>query len=217
MAESPFVLVPPGAPDLVPFVHVVIEGSPKAAPRPRARIIPAVPLGVALGRLRRAESFRDILSIVRPHIYTPTPAGVWGAGAKRALLEARRVQCRAQPIVYGMNDPIEVFLLVVFELPKTKRRKREPPLRAWQTSRGSGDFDNLAKPICDAATGILWPDDCQVVRATVEKVVGSQDEPPRIELLARRLVDSPEDTIFSAVRSGRAWCAAPGARLLEEE
>lgn len=50
------------------------------------------------------------------------------------------------------------------------------------TSRNYGDFDNLAKAICDALNGVLYKDDCQIVKCTIEK---RQDkENPRVEIFA---------------------------------
>lgn len=48
------------------------------------------------------------------------------------------------------------------------------------TSRNYGDFDNLAKAVCDALNGIVYKDDSQIVKCTIEK---RQDkENPRIEV-----------------------------------
>lgn len=48
------------------------------------------------------------------------------------------------------------------------------------TSRSYGDFDNLAKAICDALNGIVYKDDSQIVRCKIEK---RQDkENPRVEI-----------------------------------
>lgn len=37
------------------------------------------------------------------------------------------------------------------------------------TSRRFGDFDNLAKSVCDAMNGIVFKDDSQIVSCTIEK------------------------------------------------
>ena len=47
------------------------------------------------------------------------------------------------------------------------------------TSRRFGDFDNLAKAICDSLNGICYVDDSQVVSCTVEKI---QSATPKIEI-----------------------------------
>ena len=38
------------------------------------------------------------------------------------------------------------------------------------TSRRFGDFDNLAKAICDSLNGVCYVDDSQIVKCTVEKI-----------------------------------------------
>ena len=48
------------------------------------------------------------------------------------------------------------------------------------TNKLYGDADNLAKGILDACNGILWADDSQIVRLTVEKNI--TDGNPRVEL-----------------------------------
>lgn len=47
------------------------------------------------------------------------------------------------------------------------------------TSRRYGDFDNLAKAVCDALNGIVYADDSQIVKCTVEKF---KDKNQRIEI-----------------------------------
>lgn len=218
MPESRAFTIADAVAPAVPFVHVVIPGEPFASPRPRATLMPLVSTGEALARARSARSLRDLMALFRPRLYVKQDRK-WDARVGLELLRARRVVYGAAPIA-GVGQPIEVFLLFVFGLAKSHHRKRSPPPRSWHCQGGGrgggGDFDNLAKPICDAASGVLWPDDCQVARATIEKVIGAQGEEPRIELLARRLPDSPEEALFSAVLAGRAWCAAPSARLQTE-
>ena len=47
------------------------------------------------------------------------------------------------------------------------------------TSRRFGDFDNLAKAVCDSLNGVCYDDDSQIVRCTVEKI---QSATPKIEI-----------------------------------
>ena len=48
------------------------------------------------------------------------------------------------------------------------------------TSRRFGDFDNLAKAICDALNGIVYKDDSQIISCHVEK--HTDKENPRVEV-----------------------------------
>ncbi len=196
-----------------PFLHVVIPGEPLPQPRPRARLVPALAGGAVVAAARRARSVRDLYGLFRPQVYTAESTGasrVWRARVEAALELARRPFSGASPIA-GKGEPIEVFLLFVLPLAPSRFRRRGVP-RAWCTLSGRGDFDNLAKLICDAANGVLWPDDCQVARAVVEKVVGAQGEAARVELLARRVCCAPDETLFAAVASGRGWSPAPAPR-----
>ena len=47
------------------------------------------------------------------------------------------------------------------------------------TSRRYGDFDNLAKAVCDALNGIVYADDSQIVSCRIEKY---KDKNQRIEV-----------------------------------
>jgi len=62
-----------------------------------------------------------------------------------------------------------------FALPKNaSKAKRMALLGTFH--EGRPDVDNLAKFVNDAAQGILWCDDSQVVRLTVEKVWAEEDK-----------------------------------------
>ena len=47
-------------------------------------------------------------------------------------------------------------------------------------SRRFGDFDNLAKAVCDALNGVVFTDDSQIVRCVVEKITDGLN--PRVEV-----------------------------------
>lgn len=55
-------------------------------------------------------------------------------------------------------------LKVVFSLPRAKSQKRKYP------SHQVGDLDNFLKAFCDAANGILWEDDRQVIHVDAWKL-----------------------------------------------
>jgi Holliday junction resolvase RusA-like endonuclease len=71
-----------------------------------------------------------------------------------------------------MEGPLTADILCVFP---TKRKAR--------TAKATKpDCDNLAKSACDALNGVLYHDDSQIVRLTVEKWHASADESPRVEI-----------------------------------
>jgi Holliday junction resolvase RusA-like endonuclease len=90
-----------------------------------------------------------------------------GAIILQATMEARRAH-------WGLSeDAFEIELGFIVARPKshfakdgtlTSRAPAYPPKR-------SGDWDNLAKGVCDAITsaGVVWGDDDQVVEARVTK------------------------------------------------
>jgi len=65
------------------------------------------------------------------------------------------------PAPFGKGVPLRVTLVCL--LKKPKRNKNEYPV-------GRPDADNLLKAVCDAAKGILWHDDSQIVTALVRKL-----------------------------------------------
>lgn len=150
-----------------------------------------------LRRARSARGMKDLMGLFRAQIYHPKAGDMrkWMAHAEIALEQSRRSSIGVEPIV-AKGQAVEIYILCVFELPRGKVRKRSVPPRVWQTSHSAGDFDNLAKPICDAATEILWHDDSQVARAIIEKVVGAQGEAPRMEIMVRPVFGSPHRTLF---------------------
>ena len=164
------------------YVYACIGGNAPPQPRPRATLIP-----IGSGRFRA-----QIYSAPRDH-----PVTAWKKKARERLILLRDAYGFAGPIV-DPGLPLEVIILSVRELPKSHHRKRQPVVRRWDTSANAGDWDNVAKPVCDAANGVLWHDDCEIARASVEQIVGAQDEAPRLEIIARPLRDIPERTRFQS-------------------
>jgi len=64
-------------------------------------------------------------------------------------------------------------------------RKRHPRKQAWRDKRP--DADNLAKAALDAAQGVVYSDDAQVVRLIVEKFHAAQGDVPRVVLEVRKI------------------------------
>ncbi len=179
------------------FLHVVVPGVAPPSPRPRATMMPLHNAATIIQKARRATSTRDVMTMFRPQIYMgrTTDSEKWKGRAKDLIREAMLAASLEK-----LELPVEIFVLVVGPLAASQWRKRTVVPRRWQLSARAGDFDNLVKPICDAATGVLWKDDRQVVSASVEKIVGAQGEDARLEFIARPCWGSPDRTRFEKER-----------------
>lgn len=183
-------------------VYCRIDGPAPPAPRPRATLVPTGKWPELIARARRARKMKDLAALFRPSIYSAPrdhPVTAWKKAAREQLKTARNLAGFNEPLVQK-GQPIEVLILRVRELAKTHHRKTRTIPRSWDTASGSGDWDNVGKPVCDAANGILWHDDCEIARATVEEIVGAQGEPARLEIIARPLREIPERTRFEVER-----------------
>jgi hypothetical protein len=180
------------------YVHAVLYGEAPPSPRARATIVPVAPLAKLLARARHATKMSHLASLFRAQLYMgrASRCEVWKRDTKRVLASAADASKLPEwdlP-VFPDGQALDVLILVVAPLPKGAHRVRTPPPRRWLTSLRSGDWDNIGKPICDAATGILWRDDVLIARGQVEKVRAAQGESPRLEILARPLQEGPEWT-----------------------
>lgn len=163
-----------------PVFYVVIPGVCPPAPRPRARVVPA-------GKQTFAQ------------IYTPKTGDY--ATWKRFAMAVVRGARRRHPGFPIQSDPIAVRLLFVMPLPQADHRKTRHVFRDWCRSALRGDADNLAKGPLDAANGLLWNDDRDVVELQVEKVIAEQGESPRVEMMVWRLSrDEARRTLFEMTR-----------------
>ncbi len=179
------------------LVYCRIDGYAPPAPRPRATLVPTGNWHELVARARRAGAMKDLAGLFRAQIYSAPrdhAVTIWKREAKPRLLAAREFYGFSGPLV-AKAQPLEVMILRVRALAKTHHRKTRTIPRSWDTG-STGDWENIAKPICDVANGILWHDDCQITRGTVETIVGAQGEPDRLELIARPLRDIPERTRF---------------------
>ena len=124
----------------------------------------------------------------RGHAYTPDNGIV---AYKQAAVLAARVAAAGSSSSAG---PMGILIEFVIERPPSHRRRGGelsksaplfPPKRA-------GDWDNLAKGVCDAITtaGSVWVDDDQVVEALIRRRYAFLGEPPRTRVTVRRLHDA---------------------------
>lgn len=71
--------------------------------------------------------------------------------------------------------PVAIELTVWYPIPRSySRKKTELALSGQLFPLGRPDVDNLLKHFMDVATGLVWRDDAQVVRAVVMKRYGAQ-------------------------------------------
>lgn len=127
-------------------------------------------------------------------IYDPAESRRWKADAQHAMRLQLRELGLPTPLV--PTGPVSLAVLAVFTCPKTDHRKREPRPRRWHTKKP--DADNVVKALKDAARGVLYLDDSQVVEVHVLKIIGAQGEAPRITVLVTAVEDGdPASTLAS--------------------
>lgn len=68
-----------------------------------------------------------------------------------------------------MSGPVKVYLTFGLQRPASAPKRK----RTWPIGARSGDVDKLARSILDALTGVLFADDSQVLKLTVEKDYGT--------------------------------------------
>ena len=113
--------------------------------------IPGAP--VAKGRPRMARTGRA---------YTPAKTRA-AEGYMRHAIAAQA----GQPMLEG---PLSVTVLAMLPIPASWPRKKQQDAAAGIVRPiGKPDGDNLAKSVCDAANGLLWRDDGQIVTLNVSK------------------------------------------------
>jgi Holliday junction resolvase RusA-like endonuclease len=113
--------------------------------------IPGAP--VAKGRPRMTRTGRA---------YTPAKTRA-AEGYMRHAIAAQA----GQPMLEGA---LQVSVLAMLPIPASWSRKKQQDAAAGVLRPiGKPDGDNIAKSVCDAANGILWRDDGQIVSLHVSK------------------------------------------------
>ena len=75
-----------------------------------------------------------------------------------------------------LDGTIEVLIQVTKAPPKSMSNKKRAAALAQQSwPGGKPDCDNIAKIVCDAMNKIVYADDSQIVRLSVEKFYGDRD------------------------------------------
>jgi len=138
-------------------VIVRLPGEPVAWQRPRARVVGG-----------RAQFFE--------HAKPRSWKGMAHEHFERAMLAAGHYA--------PLEGPLEVVIVAVWALPKTKERKKPVP-RQWRAQRP--DCDQISKLVLDAGNAVIWRDDAQVCRCIVETWIGAQGEAPSVMVEVRGL------------------------------
>lgn len=96
----------------------------------------------------------------------------------------------------ALQGPLHLSVLFAFACPAshcpkpTKRNPSPEPLpRRWRASRP--DLDNLVKAVMDAANGLVFDDDSQVVTIEARKVWAAQGEPAGVHVTVQTVHGEP--------------------------
>lgn len=128
---------------------------PKPKERPRTAVNQNALKSAYLASKGKLAVFMDMVSKQISRTYTPQATldyeRVIKAAAEVAMIRKQMFDC-----------PIETSITLVLKGDAT----------TWPTSRLDGDADNLEKAVLDALNGIVFRDDCLVVRSSREKLCG---------------------------------------------
>lgn len=119
-----------------------------------------------------------------PAIMDPAKSRNWKATAHQHYLDAL-TKCGLRPPAFV--GAVSLYVLALFPLPTSEHRKRGGVPRRPHT-KARGDASNVLKAVEDAGNGVLWLDDCQVARVTIEKWVAAQGEAPYVEVTVSSLL-----------------------------
>lgn len=91
---------------------------------------------------------------------------------------------------FEQDEPLELIVNAYF-LPPANTSKKKLALMYDNKIRPTKkpDFDNIAKIIGDALNAVAYPDDKQVVEASIHKFYGTE---PRVEITVRSILESEE-------------------------
>lgn len=101
----------------------------------------------------------------------------FGAYEPKRNTEYKKAVATVARAAMGGREPMTGELSAVIKLYRKYKR----------CSRRFGDFDNLAKAVTDACNKIVYDDDAQIVRCTVEKYTDKNF--PRVEVEISELAD----------------------------
>lgn len=79
------------------------------------------------------------------------------------------------------DGPLELVVVATFPIPPSWSKKRQAAARYHI---GRPDADNIAKAIGDGLNGVVWKDDSQIARMTIDKQYGTT---PCVAVMVRAL------------------------------
>ena len=112
--------------------------------------------------------------------YTPKRTSDYEKRVQAAYLE----EVPFQPMRWGNKEPLEMVVNAYFEIPKSASRKAKDDMLLHGYPCKKADADNILKVIADSLNGVCYQDDCQIVRATVNKI---WSEEPKAEVIIREV------------------------------
>ena len=147
-------------------LEIVIPGQPAHKARPRIQSVGK------FARMYNTKETKDATKIIAEKMRHEFDKRVDNESKHIELFSG--TEWTRQDILF--ERPCAVSILAMYELPKSKHRKRKPVKRTMKTSKP--DVDNITKIVLDAGNGILWKDDAQVVQCSCAKYTGAQNEKP---------------------------------------
>lgn len=74
-----------------------------------------------------------------------------------------------------LEGPLSLSLRFRLPIPKSETKAHKAAMASGETApTKKPDWDNAAKAMCDAMNGVVYVDDCQIVRAFVTKIFAAQ-------------------------------------------
>lgn len=171
-ARGPDLLPPPGR-DLPGELTIVIEGEPQGKGRPRFTVR-------GEGKNRFVQVFTDDRTAAYEELIQLEVLRVMGG--MPLMQEVTSIKRRTMAEAYAAFGYTPHFMGPV----RIEMEMRHPVRVSWTKAKTAGalsghiaptlkvDFDNCAKVFCDAFNGILWGDDTQVIRASIERTFAEE-------------------------------------------
>jgi crossover junction endodeoxyribonuclease RusA len=181
-------------------------------------IIPEVPEWAtgAPTKMRKLNDFHDLTDdwVLRPHVCFWVPGKPRQQGSKRSFIPPGRTKPVVQEMAKGLSDwrhdvkyfamdelerndlpmlvDVPVWVKLRFVMPRStslpKRLKITPPC-----IKKTGDLDKLIRGIFDAVTGIVYADDCLVVKDDTTERTAEPGEQPGCLITIGQVVWPVED------------------------